>query len=72
MMGFPEGFPLAGVVTADAMAAKPETNAAVVKYMLAACNCENLIRELCCRGNGALSNANEKRVTVKSGSVWRR
>lgn len=34
MMGLPDGSPLAGVVRAEAMAAKPENNAAVVKYML--------------------------------------
>jgi hypothetical protein len=35
MMGFPDGSPLAGAVRADAMAAKPEINAAVAKCMLA-------------------------------------
>ena len=36
MMGFPDGSPLAGAVKAEARAAKPETNAAVVKCMLVA------------------------------------
>jgi hypothetical protein len=35
MMGLPDGGPLAGVVTADAMAAKPEIKVAVVKCILA-------------------------------------
>lgn len=34
IIGFPEGAPLAGVVRADAMVAKPEINAAVVKCMV--------------------------------------
>jgi len=34
MMGLPDGFPLAGVVWAEAMAARPEISAAVVKRIL--------------------------------------
>jgi len=70
MKGFPDGSPLAGAVRADAMAAKPEINAAVVKCMLEnlGIDCSDRVK-LRCEVNGALLQGTAKGMTVvKSGT----